>query len=57
MTEVMSGDRLKCDGDPKCPNAPTHAHRGSHALGNETSYYCDKCCPLKTCPEAHAHRL
>jgi hypothetical protein len=48
---TLSDDRLKCDGDPKCTNAPTHAHP------RQGTYYCDKCCPLSTCPEAHANRL
>jgi hypothetical protein len=57
MTTAMSGDKFKCDGDPKCPNAPTHAHRGSYALGQQDKYYCDKCCPLTTCADAQSHRL
>ncbi len=48
----MSDDKFKCDGDPKCRNAPTHAHL---ALGQPDKYYCDKCCPLKSCPDGQAH--
>lgn len=50
-------ETFKCDGDPTCSNAPTHAHRASQALGQQDKYYCDKCCPLATCPDAQAHRL
>jgi hypothetical protein len=50
-------DQLNCDGDPKCPNAPTHVHLGSRALVQLDKYYCDRCCPIDTCPDAQAHRL
>jgi hypothetical protein len=53
----MRDDQLRCDGDPKCPNAPTHAHLGSRAFAQLHRYYCDACCPLATCPDAQAHRL
>jgi len=53
----MRNDWLKCDGDPKCRNAPTHVHRGSRALLQLDKYYCNKCCPLTTCPDAQKHRL
>jgi hypothetical protein len=54
---AMRNDRLKCDGSPKCRNAPTHVHRGSRALVQLDKYYCNKCCPLTTCPDAQKHRL
>ena len=50
-------DQFQCDGDPKCPNAPIHVHLGSRALVQLDKYYCDRCCPLATCPDAQAHRL
>ena len=53
----MSDEKFKCDGDPKCSNAPTHAHPGSKELGRPDLYYCDKCCPLTTCADAQAHPL
>lgn len=53
MTKATSPSRFKCDGDPKCPHAPTHAHKGSRGPGTRDLCYCDKCCPPKTCPEAH----
>jgi hypothetical protein len=53
----MPDDQFQCDGAPTCPNAPTHVHLGSRALLQLDKYYCDRCCPLATCPDAQAHRL
>jgi hypothetical protein len=53
----MPDDQFQCDGAQTCPNAPTHVHLGSRALVQLDKYYCDRCCPLATCPDGHAHRL
>lgn len=53
----MCNDQLRCDGKPTCLNVPTHAHLGSRAFAQLDKYYCDACCPLATCPDAHAHQL
>jgi len=53
----MPDDQFQCDGAPTCPNAPTHVHLGSRALLQLDKYYCDRCCPLATCPNAQANRL
>ncbi len=50
----MPDDQFQCDGAP--PRAP-HVHLGSRALLQLDKYYCDRCCPLATCPDAQAHRL
>jgi hypothetical protein len=50
-------DQLQCDGDPKCPNAPTHVHLESQAFVRLDKYYCDRCYPLATCPDAQVHQL
>ncbi len=48
----MPDDQFQCDGAQTCPNAPTHVHLGSRALVQLDKYYCDRCCPLATCPDA-----
>jgi hypothetical protein len=55
MTDANHSNTFKCNGDPKCSNAPTHVHKESGGLPE--LYYCNKCCPLAKCPEAHAHRV
>ncbi len=54
MTQATRDNKFKCDGEPTCTNAPTHAHRES---GKPDRYYCDKCCPLAKCPHAQGKRL
>jgi hypothetical protein len=53
----MNDEQLKCDGDPKCGNAPTHVHLGSRALVQLNRHYCNTCCPLTTCPDVQTHRV
>ena len=53
----MPDDQFPCDGAPTCPNAPTRVHLGSRALLQLDKYYCDRCCPLATCPDAQENGL
>jgi hypothetical protein len=49
-------DKFECN-TSDCQNAPTHVHLASRGLGPHDEYYCNKCCPLQTCPDAQSKLL